>query len=214
MIRLDPALMSRVSLGPVGASPAAASQYARLSPSQQMVICSLVTTADTYVAAGAPSGPASAVSARAAAWTAVCDAAAGSSPRCTPSASSFIPVRTAISDASSGRGAEETPSDTIATATWPASVGTTAMWNASSFRWWRRPRSLTPTTWPRSRSTWSALITSGWPHDKQRPSGPARTGSPESAEHAGHCLALGESSRDVLISPLLSAGGVSRSPGH
>src|SRR5580692_13222782 len=82
VIRLEPALMSRVSLGPLGASPVAASQYARLSPSQQTVICSLVTTADTYVAAGAPSGPTSAVSARAAAWTAVSDAAAGSSPRC------------------------------------------------------------------------------------------------------------------------------------
>jgi hypothetical protein len=47
VIRLDPALMSMVSLGPPGSSGSAASQYARLSPSQQTVICSLVTTADT-----------------------------------------------------------------------------------------------------------------------------------------------------------------------
>ena len=146
--------------------------------------------------------------------TAVSDAMAGSSPRWTPSASSFIPVRTAVSDASSGRGAEETP-----------------------FRHDRDrhlagggrhdrdvERVLVPVVAqaPVAHADDLAEIlldVVGVDHQRLAAGraaaiGPARTGSPESAEHAGHCLAPGESSRDVLISPLLSAGGVSRSPGH
>ncbi len=116
------------------------------------MICCVPTTADTYVEAGAPSGPASSVSARPAALTAASEMASGSSLRSAPSASSVIPAFTAVHDASSGRGAEDTPSQTIATATGPASVSATAKCIASSFRECRRPRSLTPATWPRSSS--------------------------------------------------------------
>ena len=133
--------------------------------------------------------------------------ASGSSPRSAPSASRVIPAFTAVHDASSGRGAEDTPSQTIATATGPASVSATAKCIASSFRECRRPRSLTPATWPRSSSMWSLSATTRLPQDGQYPSSPATTGSAESVEHAVHILAPGESSRDVLIaeSPLLSA---------
>jgi hypothetical protein len=44
--RCEPAVMSRVSFGPV-ATGASASQYARLSPSQHTVIFSRLTTTDT-----------------------------------------------------------------------------------------------------------------------------------------------------------------------
>jgi hypothetical protein len=79
-----------------------------------------------------------------------------------------IPVLTAAQEASSGRGAEETPSETIATATGPDSVSATAKCIASSLREWRRPRSLTPATWPRSSSMWSrSAVATRRPHEGQ-----------------------------------------------
>src|SRR5580700_7288024 len=53
--------------------------------------------------------------------------AAGSSPRSAPSASRVIPAFTADHDASSGRGAEDTPSQTMATATGPWSLSATTL---------------------------------------------------------------------------------------
>ncbi len=69
-----------------------------------------------------------------------------------------MPECTAVQDASCGRGAEDTPSQTIATTTGPSSLSATAKCIASSFRECRRPRSLTPATWPRSSSMWSLSV--------------------------------------------------------
>ena len=108
--------------------------------------------------AGAPSGPASSVSACPAARTATRDASRGSPPCPAPSASSVMPVCTAVQEASCGRGAEDTPSQTIATTTGPSSLSATAKCIASSLRECRWPRSLTPATWPRSSSIWSLSV--------------------------------------------------------
>ena len=179
------------------------------------MICRWLTTADTYVQAGAPSEPASAVSAWPAALTAAREMASGSSPRSAPSASGVIPAFTAVQDASSGRGADDTPSQTIATTTGPALVSATAKCIASSFRECRSPRSLTPATWPRSSSMWSRSATTRLPQDGQYPSSPATTGSSESVEHAVHIFAAGELLRDALIRiPAPVRLAIFRSPGH
>jgi hypothetical protein len=77
---------------------------------------------------------------------------------------------TAAWDASSLRDDEETPSHTMAM-TRPSLV--TANCIASSFRWWRCPRSVTPPAMrPRSISRWSRSAGCLWPHSVQYRSGP------------------------------------------
>ena len=70
-------------------------------------------------------------------------------------------AREAAREASSGRVAEDTPSQTIATtAGEPSDSAVEDTVNASSLRWWRRPRSLTAATAPSSCSMWSR--SRGW----------------------------------------------------
>jgi hypothetical protein len=125
----------------------------RLSPSQHTVTASAVTTADAYVAAGAPAGLASVVSAAPPARAAAADADTGSSPARTAATSTRTAARTAVRDASSARGAEETPSHTTTTAAGPPGHSVAARAIASSLRVCRSPRSVTPAASPTSSST-------------------------------------------------------------
>jgi hypothetical protein len=89
-------------------------------------------------------------------------------PRGRASSSSSFAARAAASDASSGRVAEETPSQTIATtAGEPSGSAVEETANASSLRWWRRPRSLTAATAPNSCSMWSRSRGWAWPQFSQ-----------------------------------------------
>ena len=136
---------------PVTGAAGAASQYARLSPSQQSVAAEPVITAETNVADPIPPGdlarPATAASAD---RTAAEDASVRSVPSCAAVRSTSAAAWAAASEASAGRMEVDTPSQTTATRTGPSAAGTTASSIASSFWRWRRPRSVTPAIRPRS----------------------------------------------------------------
>ena len=125
-----------------------------------------VTTAPTRVQAGAfwcgacssceAGSSARELTASAAATIASCMACCGCVPSGRAASSDSLAARDAASEASSGRVAEETPSQTIATtAGEPSGSAVEEIANASSLRWWRRPRSLTAATAPNSCSMWS-----------------------------------------------------------
>lgn len=114
---------------------------------------------------------ASELTASEAATIASCMACCGWVPRGSDSSSDSLAALAAAADASSGRLADETPSHTMATTAGEPSgraVDDTA--NASSLRWWRRPRSLTAATASSSCSMWSR--SRGWacPQFSQYPS--------------------------------------------
>ncbi|CAM5424185.1 hypothetical protein SVIOM74S_01701 [Streptomyces violarus] len=137
-----------------------------------------MTTAPTMVHAGAfwcgacsravAGSAASEFTAREAAMIASCIACCGCVPRGRAASSASLAAFDAAIEASSGRVAEETPSQTIATeAGEPSGRAVLPMANASSLRWWRRPRSLTAATGPDSCSMWSRSRGWAWPQFSQ-----------------------------------------------
>ena len=110
-------------------------------------------TADTNVAEPTPPGePARLATAFSAARTAAEEASVRLVPSCAAVRSTSADACAAASEASAGRLEVDTPSQTTATRTGPSAAGTTASSIASSFCWWRRPRSVTPAMRRRSTS--------------------------------------------------------------